>query len=116
MSPTIIPPSIGRVVLFHPRPMLVATKTNYGDQPMDAHVVYVWNDRMINIAGFDHDGNPFKLTSVRLVQEGDEPAQEGESVCTWMDYQLGQAKKYEALAAAQDGSIHDPQAHVGGGE
>lgn len=97
--PTIIPPTVGRVVDFWPSDSLSLAK--YGPQPMDAHICYVWHDRLVNIAGFDHAGAPFRFTSVRLVQEGDEPAREGESVCTWMDYQLGQAKKYEALAEAQ---------------
>lgn len=99
--PTIIPPSIGRVVLFRPGPALLVNSelTTYSGQPMDAHVVHVWTDRLINIAGFDHAGKPFARTLIRLIQEGDDPARDGESVCTWMDYQLGQAKKYEALEA-----------------
>lgn len=101
MPPTIIPPTVGRVVLFRPS-YSSALSANRGDQPMDAHVCYVWNDRLINVAGFDHDGMHFRKTLVRLIQEGDEPARHGEDVCTWMDYQLGQAKKYEALAEKQD--------------
>lgn len=101
--PTIILPTVGRVVLFRPTKDHAHPAAQslgiIGDQPMKADVVFVWNDRLINIAGYDHLGAPFRYTSVRLIQEGDEPAREGESVCTWMDYQLGQAKKYEALAA-----------------
>jgi hypothetical protein len=105
--PTIIPPSIGRVVLFWPNSAVSGHSAEAGglnirsglpQQPLDAHVVYVWNDRIINIGGFDHSGVPFRCASVRLIQEGDEPRREGESVCTWMDYQVAQAKKYEALA------------------
>jgi hypothetical protein len=95
---TVIPPTVGRVVDFHPGAYAPVEITRIGDQPCKADVVFVWNDRLINIAGYDHLGNPFKMTSVRLIQEGDRPAADNESVCTWMQYQLAQAKKYEALA------------------
>mgnify|MGYP000845379520 FL=1 len=64
-------------------------------QPLDATVVYVWNDRMVNLHVLDHYGNPFIATSVPLMQEGDTPPQFG-FYAEWMHYQLGQAKKEAA--------------------
>ncbi|OWY35285.1 hypothetical protein CEJ45_08410 [Herbaspirillum aquaticum] len=65
---------------------------------MPALISRVWNDRLINIGGFDADGKPFSATSVPLIQ-GDEP--EGQELpqfyAEWMPYQKGQAAKTEAL-------------------
>ncbi len=88
-----ITPTIGRVVWVF-RPFV----TNDVLQAEAAFVVYVWNDRLINVAGFDHDGNPFALTSLPLVQD-DEPKPEG-NFAAWMPYQKGQAAKQDAAAAA----------------
>lgn len=64
---------------------------SYGNQPMDATVIYVWGDRTVNLSITDHAGNTFALSSVTLVQEGD--ATPGGRYCEWMPYQRGQAKK-----------------------
>ena len=64
-------------------------------QPLDATVVYVWNDRVVNLHVLDHYGNPFIATSVSLMQEGDTPPQFG-FYAEWVPYQLGQAKKEAA--------------------
>lgn len=66
----------------------------YSDQPMDATVIYVWGDRMVNLRIVDHAGNAFSLASVTLVQEGD--ATPGGRYCEWMPYQQGQARKEAA--------------------
>lgn len=97
----IITPTIGRKVWYrHDGAPLVSglpapwSPTSYGDQPMDATVVYVWGDRMVNLRVTDHDGNTFIVTSCTLVQEGD--ATPGNRHCQWMPYQLGQAAKQSA--------------------
>ena len=82
---TVITPTVGRVVWYRRDPT--------DDQPHMATVCYVWNDRMVNLAGFDHNGNPYKATSVTLRQEGD--AQPLYPHAEWMPYQVGQAKKHE---------------------
>ena len=61
-------------------------------RPLDATVVYAWNDRVVNLHVLDHYGNPFIANSVPLMQEGDTPPQFG-FYAEWMPYQLGQAKK-----------------------
>lgn len=86
----IITPTVGRVVwVFRPYDTKDAT------QPEAALVTYVWDDRLINVAGFDHDGKLFALTSLVLVQP-DEPKPEG-NFAVWMPYQKGQAAKTEQL-------------------
>lgn len=82
-----IQPTIGRVVLF-----------KGANQPSDgwpALICHVWHARMVNLAGFDANGEPFKQTSVRLLQGDDTP--EGD-VCwaEWMPYQKGQAERADA--------------------
>lgn len=89
-----IKPTVGRVVwAFRP------FHTGDVNQPETAQIVYVHNDRLVNIAGFNHDGVPFKHRNVVLVQEGD-PKPDGENFVTWMPFQVGQAK---AQAAAPQG-------------
>ncbi len=82
-----IKPTIGRVVLFRPNgacgtPFVVNDTTT----PCDAHVAYVWNDRMVNLAVTDHSGMAHNFTSVRLLQDDEAPPTVG-YYCEWMPYQ-----------------------------
>jgi hypothetical protein len=94
-----IKPTIGRVVLYYPGNEVATSlgMTVLSEQPMDAHVVHVWDDRLVNLAVFDHAGKPWALGSVKLLQDGDDKPNAGESYAEWMPYQKGQAAKYEAL-------------------
>lgn len=99
-----IVPTIGRKVWYRPAPVEVRTQSDLRDfsahkmvclnqaVPMDATVVYVWNDRMVNLRVTDHDGRQFALKSVLLLQ-GDETYQPVNGYCEWMPYQAGQAKQ-----------------------
>lgn len=87
-----ITPTVGRVVWVI-RPFI----TTDIKQPEVGLITYVWSDGMINVAGFDHNGEPFKISSLVLLQD-DEPKPEGNFAC-WMPYQKGQAAKTEALEA-----------------
>jgi hypothetical protein len=93
-----IKPTIGRVVWFHPGAWDHVNLTRPDpSQPLAALVVYVWSDRMVNLAVFDQNGIAHGRTSVPLVQEGDMvPA---EFFAEWMPFQKGQAAKAEALEA-----------------
>lgn len=112
----IITPSVGRKVWFRLNGITELQKPRSGAEmvtarafpqvsdpakPLDATVVHVWNDRMVNLQILDHSGNPFIATSVTLLQEGDTPPQFG-FYAEWMPYQLGQAKK-------EDGFVRDVQ-------
>lgn len=85
-----IKPTIGRVVLVY---------RGKSDQAEPALVCYVWNDRMINVGGFDHNGIPFAETSLTLLQDDDDPTKFGR-YATWMPYQIEQAKKHEVDGGA----------------
>ena len=92
-----ITPTIGRVVWYHPTAAeRIAGQPN--DQVLAAHVTYVWGDRMVNLMAITPNGAPFGVTSVTLVQDGDE--RPVERFCEWMPYQKGQAAKVEALEKA----------------
>jgi hypothetical protein len=90
-----ISPSVGRVVWFTP-PTELKPGFVYHDRtkPCAAMVTHVWGDRMVNLVVFDCNGTPFGETSVNLLQD-DDLSLEGGRFCTWMPYQIGQAKKHE---------------------
>ena len=89
-----IKPTIGRVVLYRP--------DGINGPTLPALICHVWTDEMINIGGFDSNGAPIAATSVTLDQGQDIP--EWAPRCEWMPYQVGQAKKYEELAAQVAGA------------
>lgn len=87
-----IPPSIGRVVWFTPSLGKGADNfVDHGGYPFAALITYVWNDSLINLVVFDHDGVSHSRTSVPLVQEGGERPEEG-YYASWMPFQVGQAR------------------------
>ena len=98
-----ISPTIGRRVWFWPSQQdlgktdakPISLMQRFTDQPFDAGVCCVWNDRMVNLTVADHGGEMHERRSVTLVQEGD-PIPQGQSYATWMPYQQGQAKKEAA--------------------
>jgi hypothetical protein len=63
-----------------------------GAQAYSAQVCYVHNERMVNIAGYDPNGAPFQMTSVRLRQPEDPYPEQGPFV-EWMPYQIATAPK-----------------------
>jgi hypothetical protein len=89
-----ITPTVGRIVHVYQRPGSLDP-----DAPEAAIVTRVWNDRLINVAGWDANGAPFSFTSLPLEQPGDTHAQNC-AHAEWMAYQKGQAAKTEALEAA----------------
>lgn len=94
-----IEPTIGRIVWYWPQ------RTENGNlaegvvvytenQPFVATICHVdEGGQTINIAGFDHAGQPFASRAVELVQQGDAVPGRGR-YCEWMPYQVGQAKKH----------------------
>jgi hypothetical protein len=91
ISMTVIVPTIGRVVW-----VIRPTETLDIHQPEVGFVTYVHGDgRYINVAGFNSNGEPFKLTSLWLAQDGEAKPQH--NFACWMPYQKGQAAKTEAL-------------------
>lgn len=107
----IIKPTVGRKVWYRPSkhdvvglvPMVMSGPVDYPSiaQPLDATIIAVWGDRMINVLVTDVMGRQFPVLHVDLLQEGDEPGcdKDGNIVgryCEWMPYQKGQAEKQES--------------------
>lgn len=87
-----IKPTVGRVIWYYPRGAM------HTDQPQAAFITFVHSDTCINVGGFDHNGNPFKDTSVLLLQDPESYGNPDSGAwAKWMPYQHGQAAKTEAL-------------------
>jgi hypothetical protein len=80
-----IKPTIGRQVWYHPDNTTDRAMSAQG-QPLAATVVYVWNDRLVNLAVFDGNGQHFQRKSVVLIQDDDAFPIEA-AYCEWMPYQ-----------------------------
>ncbi len=85
-----IKPTVGRVVWYYENG---EAQVKAGEQPFAALIAHVWGDGMVNLAVFTANGVNQSRTSVNLLQEGD--VIPTHSFCTWMPYQVGQAKKNE---------------------
>jgi hypothetical protein len=85
-----IPPTVGRRVWFYPLGLSQQQFPTFGG-PHDAGIAYINTvGHTINISVADHLGEMHAFVAVPLLQDGqEEPA---EPYCTWMPYQLGQAK------------------------
>jgi hypothetical protein len=92
-----IKPTIGRKVWFFP--------SGPESGPLDATVVCVHSDNLVNLVVFDHVGEMSAPRSVQLLQDDDTPY--GGSYATWMPYQVGQAAKYEPKEAAPTEATND---------
>lgn len=99
-----IHPTVGRKVWYRPRvaetfmktaPKTAPDGTEKAMQPLDATIVAVWSDRVVNLVIYDADGHRHFLSSATLLQEGDVPPKDG-GYAEWMPYQNSQAKKAEA--------------------
>jgi hypothetical protein len=100
-------PTVGRKVWYWPS---LYDKTGPGGmqagqaQPLDATVVYVHSDRMVNLVVFDCNGNMHKRTSVTLRQPED-TVHEGSPYCEWMPYQVKQHEKKAVEASTESPSV-----------
>jgi len=77
---------------------LIAHPDDAPDKPiqLDAHVVYVWPAhepaQRVNLAVFDHAGNPHAVQGVKVVQEVDPANPPIGAYVTWMAYQKAVAR------------------------
>lgn len=95
-----IMPTVGRVVLFFPPLSIRKGDTSlreYKGQPYPAIITHVFGPECVNVAVLPDGsfGEVGTYTSVPIVLDG-APLPEG-PCCQWMPYQLGQAKKTEAM-------------------
>jgi hypothetical protein len=89
-----IHPTIGRRVWYYPSQTELNTweiQQASPDQPFDAGVIWVANDRQVNLSVTDHYGRVVPRLAVPLVQPGDTIPTDGTAYCTWMPYQQTQA-------------------------
>jgi hypothetical protein len=93
-----IQPTIGRQVWFWPGTFQGGVFVTRGDQPMAATVVYVHNERLVNLQVIDHNGHARPIAEVQLRQP-EEPVPHAQ-FCEWMPYQKGQAARADAANAA----------------
>jgi hypothetical protein len=104
----VITPTVGRKVWYRPsladqsgaKPMHTV-----GDQPLDATIIAVWTELMVNVLVTDALGNQFPVLSCTLLQPGDEPAVDHDGkpagrYVEWMPYQQAQSKVPEAVESA----------------
>lgn len=68
---------------------------------MDATIVFVHGDRMVNLLVLDHVGSTWPVGSVTLQQEGDAALQG--MYAQWMPYQVKQADKAKTAQMAYSG-------------
>lgn len=97
VKPTpIIKPTIGRRVWFRCNDSFAKEKGIYridDVQAMDAGIVYVHGDAMVNLIVTDHIGNTHAINSVALVDASD--GNSHAMWCEWMPYQKEQVKNQE---------------------
>lgn len=93
-----IVPTVGRIVWY--RAKLLDNSHPKESPEQAAIVVRVHSDRMVNLVVFGHGGDIMPVTSVHLVQDGDDLPFD-RSYAEWMPFQKGQAAKAEALEAKQ---------------
>lgn len=97
-----IPPTVGRVVLFHPRRDDNIAKVP--GQPLAAIICGVPTpddlDGKISLAVFSAHGGVHGYDNVTLVQPGEALPAAGVEHATWMAFQIGQAARTEVAESA----------------
>lgn len=94
----LIQPTIGRKVWFYPQQedldegLKVLNEESFFAQPLDATVVFIWGDSLVNLHVLDHEGNAWKFEKVILLPDY-RPESFPVRCATWMPYQLNQARK-----------------------
>lgn len=93
---SIIQPTNGRIVWFHPDKLFHGTQIDKAT-PLAAMICHVHSDRLVNLDVVDSNGAHWPVQSVYLRQPEDDWSTEGMTgrYCEWMPYQKGQAKKDE---------------------
>ena len=89
MSKVIIP-AVSRHVWFYPDVEDRGVMIQRDGQPLHAVVIFVINERTVNLSITDHDGFFHTRIGVTLAQPGDDLP--GGSYAAWMPYQVAQAK------------------------
>lgn len=104
---TTILPTVGRKVWYRTGNSDQKMNKINPDDPLDATIVGIWADGLINVVVFDSHGNMFTRTGIRLRQEGETIS--NQSYCEWMPYQVGQAKAATTPQATIELQAQEPQ-------
>jgi hypothetical protein len=103
-------PTVARMVHFRcRRPEALGFNYPANGQPLAAIVAHVHSAGTVNLTVFDVYGTPHVMTSVPLVQEGEEPPAWSDWWCEWMPYQ-----KQVAAGAVQPTQHATPEVGHGG--
>lgn len=102
-------PTVGRKAWYRPSEaelnargtMLVPQIHAIPGEPLDATIVAVFGDRLVNLVVFDAFGNHYKRINVVLKQD-DDAVPSGEAFAEWMPYQIQSAKKEESKITKKD--------------
>jgi hypothetical protein len=92
----VITPTVGRRVWYWPFQPELAIRSDPPmtqidpAQPMDAGIVFVHDDRRVNLVVTDHMGNVHPRTGVQLAQSGDVVSDSG-GWCEWVPHQKAKA-------------------------
>lgn len=85
----VIRPTVGRVVHYWPTPDEIVHQGGYGQtQPFRADVLYVTDDRHVNLRIIGHNGTQFVKLGARLMQPEDSGRSSEGGYCEWMEYQV----------------------------
>jgi hypothetical protein len=98
-----ITPTIGRKVwLWVSTSQLRPDSVLDSKQAFDASVAFVHEDGRITVTFADHHGRTGTVTNAPIYdpKDTDQHTGGGDSYCTWMPYQVGQAKKHAEAASA----------------
>ena len=87
---TTIQPTVGRKVHYRTGNNDHEMHKLNTDDPLDATIVGVWEDGLINVVVFDCNGKMYTRNGIRLRQEGQTIS--NQPYCEWMPFQVGQAK------------------------
>lgn len=93
----LIKPTVGRKVWYRPSKSDTTGQNAMmvnGSEPLDATIIAVWNDRLVNVLVTDIMGKTYPKTSIKLLQYGDDVPKDLEGnnagfYVEWMPYQLG---------------------------
>lgn len=97
-----IKPTVGRKVWFIPSDydtsidgykILPDVDNPAYNQPLDATIIGVHSDTLVNLHVIDAEGNQFFQEGTRLMQDGKTEIGKDESYAMWMPYQVTQAAK-----------------------
>lgn len=114
----IITPTVGRIVWFTPGADFRGKWHNISQpehrKPLVAMICHVWSDRMVNLDVVDSEGFHWDVTSVDLLQPGDDPAQFAihRRYAEWMPFQVGQAAKTDDVVGQLKAQVGQLKAEI----